>query len=58
MVKSLSLSLSVVDCPHFDRLWLTHADIFQDVFDAMRSSMWHKDQKVVRALLLAIAAEA
>ena len=66
---SLSLSLStmrvpgderhyVLDCPHFDSLRLTHADLFQEASGALRSLLWHKDQKSVCALLLAIVAEA
>ncbi len=32
--------------------------VFQDSHDAMRSLMWHKDQKSVCALVLAIVNEA
>ncbi len=35
-----------------------HAEIFRDSHDAMRSVMWHKDQKSVCALVLAIVNEA
>ncbi len=35
-----------------------HAQIFQDSHDAMRSLTWHKDQKSVCALVLAIVNEA
>ncbi len=35
-----------------------HALIFRDSSDAMRSVMWHKDQKSVCALVLAIVNEA
>ncbi len=45
----------VFDCPHFQGLRQQRAGIFQD---AMRSLMWHKDQKSVRALVLAIVNEA
>ena len=37
---------------------LLHAEIFRDSHDAMRSVMWHKDQKSVCALVLAIVNEA
>ncbi len=45
------------DCPHFQSLWQQHAGIFQDSHDAMRPLMWHKDQKSVCALVLAIVKE-
>ncbi len=38
--------------------WQQHAEIFRDSHDAMRSVMWHKDQKSVCALVLAIVNEA
>ncbi len=37
---------------------LMHAEIFRTFHDAMRSFMWHKDQKAVCALVLAIVKEA
>ncbi len=46
------------DCPHFQGLGQQHAMIFRDSHDAMRSVMWHKDQKSVCALVLAIVNEA
>ncbi len=52
------LYLSVLDCPHFQGLRQQHAETFRDSHDAMRSVMWHKDQKSVRALVLAIVNEA
>ncbi len=48
----------VFDCPHFQGLRQQHAEIFRDSHDAMRSVMWHKDQKSVCALVLAIVNEA
>ena len=48
----------VFDCPHFQSLRQQHAEIFRDSHDAMRSVMWHKDQKSVCALVLAIVNEA
>ncbi len=39
----------VFDCPHFQGLRQQHAQIFQDSHGAMRSLMWHKDQKSVCA---------
>ncbi len=48
----------VFDCPHFQGLRQQHAMIFRDSHDAMRSVMWHKDQKSVCALVLAIVNEA
>ncbi len=50
----------VFDCPHFQGLrqqHKQHAEIFTDSHDAMRSVMWHKDQKSVCALVLAIVNE-
>ncbi len=44
--------------PHFQGLRQEHAEIFQDSHDAMRSLMWHQDQKSVCALVLAIVNEA
>ncbi len=44
----------VFDCPHFQGLRQQHAMIFRDSHEAMRSVMWHKDQKSVCALVLAI----
>ncbi len=48
----------VSDCPHFQGLRQQHAMIFKESHDAMRSVMWHKDQKSVCALVLAIVNEA
>ncbi len=48
----------VFDCPHFQGLRQQHAEIFRYSHDAMRSVMWHKDQKSVCALVLAIVNEA
>ncbi len=51
----------VFDCPHFlqfQGLRLQHFDVFQDSHDAMRSLIWHKDEKSVCALVLAIVNEA
>ncbi len=48
----------VFDCPHFQGLRQQHAGLFRDSHDAMRSVMWHKDQKSVCALVLAIVNEA
>ncbi len=48
----------VFDCPHFQGLRQQHAGIFRDSHDAMMSVMWHKDQKSVCALVLAIVNEA
>ncbi len=47
----------VFDCPRFQGLRQQHAVVFQDSHDAMRSLMWHKDQKSVCGLLLAIVNE-
>ena len=43
----------IFDCPRFCELRQEHADLFGDA-RAMRSLMWHKDQKSVCALILAI----
>ncbi len=48
----------VFACPHFQGLRQQHAMIFKESHDAMRSVMWHKDQKSVCALVLAIVNEA
>ncbi len=40
--------------PHFQGLRRQHAGIFQDSHGAMGPLMWHKDQKSVCALVLAI----
>ena len=48
----------VFDCPHFRDLRLQHAELFEQAHGAMRSFMWHKDQKSVCAVILAIANEA
>ncbi len=42
----------VFDCPRFQGLRQQHVEIFQDSHDAMRSLMWHKDQKSVCALVI------
>ena len=47
----------IFDCPRFCELRQEHADLFGDAH-AMRSLMWHKDQKSVCALILAIVSEA
>ncbi len=54
------------NCKNLQEFWLQlpsglrqqHAMIFRDSHDAMRSVMWHKDQKSVCALVLAIVNEA
>ncbi len=46
------------DCPHFQGVRQQHAGIFQNPHDAMRSRMWHQEQKSVHALVLAIVNEA
>ncbi len=48
----------VFGCPHFQGLRQQHGEIVQDPHDAMRSFMWHKDQKSVCALVLAFVNEA
>ncbi len=45
----------VFDCPQ--GLWQRHARIFQNSHDAMRSLMWHREQKSICALVLAIVSE-
>ncbi len=53
------LSLNKLDVLDYKQgLWQQHAEIFRDSHDAMRSVMWHKDQKSVCALVLAIVNEA
>ncbi len=47
-------SSCVFDGPRFRGLGQQHADDLHDSHDAMRSFMWHKDQKSVCALVLAI----
>ncbi len=42
----------VFDCPHFQGLRQQHAAIFQALHDAIRSLVWHKDQKSVCAHVL------
>ena len=44
--------------PHFDGLRSEHAQLFHEAHGAMPSLMWHKDQKSVCALILALATEA
>ncbi len=44
------------DCRHVQGLRQQHAEILQNSHDAMRSHVWHNDQK--SALLLAIVKEA
>ena len=46
------------DCPHFGDLRSEHAQLFHEAHGAMRSLMWHKDQKSVCAMILAIVNEA
>ncbi len=48
----------VFNCPHFQGLRLQHTEILQDSIYTMRCLMWHKDQKSVCALVLAIVNEA
>ncbi len=48
----------VFDYPHFEGLSRQHAETFQDSHDAVRSLMWHEDQKSVYVLVLAIVNEA
>ncbi len=44
----------IFDCPRFDGRWLSFARLFDDVHSALRTLVWHKDQKAVSALILAI----
>ena len=47
------------DCPRFGDLRSEHAQLFHDaLYSAMRSLMWHKNQKSVCAMILAIVNEA
>ena len=46
------------DCPRFGDLRSEHAQLFHDAHGAMRSLMWHKNQKFVCAMILAIVNEA
>ena len=46
------------DCPHFGGLRSEHAQLFHEAHGAMRSLMWHKNQKSVCAMILAIVNEA
>ena len=48
----------VFDCPCFRDLRQEHARLFDDAHCAMRCPMWHKDQKSVCSLILAIVAKA
>ena len=48
----------VFDCPCFRDLRQEHARLFEDAHCAMRCLMWHKDQKSVCSLILAIVAKA
>ncbi len=48
----------VFACPRFQGLRQQQADVFQDFHGAMRSFMWHKHQKSVCALVLAIISKA
>ena len=45
-------------CPHFGDLRSEHAQLFDEAHGAMRSLMWHKNQKSVCAMILAIVNEA
>ena len=46
------------DCPHFGDLRSDHAQLSDEAHGAMRSLMWHKNQKSVCAMILAIVNEA
>ena len=43
-----------IECPRFDGHRLSFAQLFDDAHGAMRTLVWHKDQKAVSALILAI----
>ena len=43
---------------HFGDLRSEHAQLFHEAHGAMRSLMWHKNQKSVCAMILAIVNEA
>ncbi len=45
-------------CPHFEGLRLGFAVLFNDAHSAMQTLLWHKAQKAVFALMLAIRTEA
>ncbi len=55
---AIKASHCVSDCPHFQGLRQQLAGTYQDPHDAMRSLMWHKDQKPVCDLVSAIVNEA
>ena len=46
------------DCPHLGDLRSEHAQLFDEAHGAMRSLMWHKNEKSVCAMILAIVNEA
>ena len=48
----------IFDCLRFDGHRLSFAQLFDDAHGAMRTLVWHKDQKAVSALILAIYTEA
>ena len=48
----------VLDCPYFVGLRLVLAKLFDVAHSAMRTLMWHKDQKAVSALISGICAKA
>ncbi len=48
----------IFKCLHFDGHRLSFARLFDDAHDAMRTLVWHRDQKAVSALILAICTEA
>ncbi len=48
----------IFECPRFDGHRLNFPQLFDGAHDAMRTLVWHKDQKAVSALILAICTEA
>ena len=47
----------IFKCPRFNGHRLSFAQLFDDANGAMRTLVWHKDQKAVSALILAICIE-
>ena len=48
----------MLECPFFDRTRARFAHLLHDAHDSMQSLMWHKDQKGVADLIVAILEEA
>ncbi len=58
VMNGTAIPMSLERSLHFSGHRLSFARLFDDAHGAMQTLLWHKDQKVVSALILAVCTEA